>query len=146
MNYKYLGEAIALLGIAYSLFRWIVRNAPESDRPGPGRIRIDLAPLRWPAAGGGADGDGSRWPSNDTAPGAASRPGADADAGRAGRRATPPTPAPDPAMLDAAAAMFGITRDALIAMDPRERALLLSGYRAARKAGDRAVGRPTDSA
>jgi hypothetical protein len=37
-------------------------------------------------------------------------------------------------MVEGAAAMFGITADALLAMDPRERALLLSGYRAARNA------------
>jgi len=100
VNYKYLGEAIALLGIAYSVFRWVIRNAPESDRPGPGRIEIDLA----------------RLPRRPVEPGYV------------------PAPAPEPEMVEGAAAMFGITADALLAMDPRERALLLSGYRAARNA------------
>jgi hypothetical protein len=37
MNYKYLGEAVALLGIAYSIVRWLARNAPDADaRPRPG--------------------------------------------------------------------------------------------------------------
>ena len=117
MNYKYLGEAIALLGIAYSVFRWVIRNAPDADRPGSARIEIDLARLRGPKA----PEEGER---------------------RDDHRATQPTQAPDPGMLEGAAAMFGITTSALIAMDPRERALLLSGYRAARDAERRAVPRP----
>jgi len=143
VNYKYLGEAVALLGIAYSLFRWIIRNAPESDRPGPGRIEIDLARLRWGHGAGGKSEGGS---ANDTgrhAAGTPPRAGADFERG-GGRRLPVPTPAPDPGMLDAAAAMFGITADALVAMDPRERALLLSGYRAARNAEHRGARRARD--
>jgi hypothetical protein len=47
-----------------------------------------------------------------------------------------PTPVPpsDPVTLEAAAAMFGISREDIVQMDPRERSLLLSGYRAARAA------------
>ena len=120
MNYKYLGEAIALLGIAYSVVRWIIRNAPEADRSGAGRIEIDLARLHWPSVGG--EGNGHR-----------------------GDRGQTQTPTPDPEMLNGEAAMFGVTPAALIAMDPRERALLLSGYRAARDAAGRAARvRPED--
>ena len=53
---------------------------------------------------------------------------------QADARSPEPASPPDPEMLDRAAAMFGISRDALIQMDPRERGLLLSGYRAARRA------------
>jgi hypothetical protein len=122
MSYKYLGEAVALLGIAYSLFRWVARNVEESDAR-PGRIEIDLGRV----FGRGAAGLGSRPGSHPTR----------AIEGEAGARAPVPTPTPppDPEMLSAAAAMFGITRAALIAMEPRERALLLSGYRTARDAG-----------
>ena len=138
MNYKYLGEAVALLGIAYSLFRWIIRNAPESDRPGPGRIEIDLARLRWREAAGESEG----FASDTGRPTAATLPRAGADAERSEGHPLPvSTPAPDPGMLAAAAAMFGVTTDALIAMDPRERALLLSGYRAARTAERRGARR-----
>ncbi len=58
MNYKYLGEAVALLGIAYSIVRWLARNAPDADarpRSGtkftigrlglPGAVEIESAPF-----------------------------------------------------------------------------------------------------
>ena len=120
MSYKYLGEAVALLGIAYSLFRWVARNVEESDAR-PGRIEIDLGRV----LGRGGAGLGSRPGLRDTG----------ASESEPGGRSPAPTPPPDPEMLSAAAAMFGITRAALIAMEPRERALLLSGYRTARDAG-----------
>lgn len=138
MNYKYLGEAIALLGIAYSIFRWVARNAAESDRPGPGRIEIDLARLSWPRRSNGERDE--RVPTG--AMRDMMRNPADGEVGATGdqsatRRSPMSTPAPDPGMLEAAALMFGLTPEAIIAMDPRERGLLLSGYRAARTAADR---------
>ena len=31
MNFKYIGEAVALVGIAWAIMRWVVRNAAEAD-------------------------------------------------------------------------------------------------------------------
>ena len=42
MNYKYLGEAVVLLGIAYSVIKWIARNAPDADRRPRGPVKIEL--------------------------------------------------------------------------------------------------------
>jgi hypothetical protein len=98
MSYKYLGEAIALLGIAYSIMRWIGRNAREADvrgalHIGPGRSGIDSS----------------------------------AGASATSARAVPP----DARLLEAAAAAFGITPDAIARMDVRELTLLIDGYTAA---------------
>lgn len=119
MNFKYIGEAVVLIGIAYSIFRWIARNAAESDTRSPGLLDVDLTRL-----------GGSRERSHSGAPSASSTPG---EASEAPDPASPP----DPAMLDGAAAMFGLTREEIVRMESRERALLLSGYRAARAAARR---------
>ena len=119
MTFKYIGEAVVLLGIAYSIFRWIARNVDESDTRS---LHVDLTRLGVP---------------RELSRGAA---GAGTTAGDTGEMLdAPPVPAlpPDPGMLDGAAAMFGITREEIVRMEPRERALLLSGYRAARGAGRR---------
>ena len=49
MNYKYLGEAIALLGIAYSIMRWIGRNASEADVRGVMPVELDRRGIDDPA-------------------------------------------------------------------------------------------------
>jgi hypothetical protein len=113
VNFKYIGEAVALLGIAYSIMRWIGRNVADADVPSSTLAGIDVS-----------HGTGRRL--------------------RVAERRTPsptppvapavPSPVPDPGMLDGAAAMFGLTRTDLERMDPRQRTLLLDGYRAARDA------------
>jgi hypothetical protein len=120
MNLKYAGEAIALLGIAYSIMRWIGRNVSETDARPQASGEIEL--------GVGSGAVGTRRVSVSHAE--SQRP----ERGEPGSADPVPAPPPDAAMLDGAAAMFGITRDALIAMDPRERTLLLSGYQAAQRA------------
>jgi hypothetical protein len=35
VNRKYIGEAVALLGIAYSIMRWVARTSAELDAPPP---------------------------------------------------------------------------------------------------------------
>ena len=126
MTYKYIGEAVALLGIAYTIVRWLARNAPESDARSHGLQEIDL--VRLDALLGGSSSGARPGPGGNQ-----SRKESGANMGRE------PAPAPpsDPVTLEAAAAMFGITREALVAMEPRERALLLSGYRTARGASRR---------
>ena len=109
MTYKYLGEAIALLGIAYSIIRWIGRNVSEADargavNPEPGRTGIER------------------------------RVGAPA--------AASPAMPPDARLLEAAAAAFGITPDALARMDVKELRLLVDGYTATR--AGRSRGTPAD--
>ena len=126
MNLKYIGEAVALLGIAYSIVRWLRRNAPEADVRSHGLQEIDL--VRLDLLGGSSSG---------------ARPGPGGNQSRKQSAASmdrEPTPAPpsDPVTLEAAAAMFGMSREAIVQMEPRERALLLSAYHAARGAQRRA--------
>ena len=118
MNFKYIGEAIALLGIAWSIMRWVARNVSESDARSHATLEVDLRRHR--DGGVGAPLVRGSTPEQITT--------------QADARSPEPASPPDPEMLDRAAAMFGISRDALIQMDPRERGLLLSGYRAARRA------------
>ena len=114
MNFKYIGEAVALLGIAWSIMRWIARNAPESDARSHAALEIDLRRHRDRGVRAPLAGLATTTPPDERSP--------------------EPASPPDPEMLDRAAAMFGISREALTRMDPRERTLLLSGYRAARRA------------
>ena len=118
MNFKYIGEAIALLGIAWSIMRWIGRNVSASDARSHAALEVDLRRHR--DRGVGAPRASASTPEGTTT--------------QDDVRIPEPASPPDPEMLDRAAAMFGISRDALIQMDPRERSLLLSGYRAARRA------------
>ena len=124
MNLKYIGEAVALLGIAYSIIRWIARNVDESDaRP---RVLLDLGLTRAGVSGALSHG--------------ATHAGGGSTPGDTGEMLDAPAALPhDPGMLDGAAAMFGLTREELVQMEPRKRALLLSGYRAAREASHRAL-------
>ena len=127
MTYKYIGEAVALLGIAYTIVRWLARNAPESDARSHGLQEIDLVRLD-ALVGGSSSG---------------ARPGPGGNQSRKQSAASmdrEPTPAPpsDPVTLEAAAAMFGMSREAIVQMEARERALLLSAYHAARGAQRRA--------
>lgn len=121
MNFKYIGEAVALLGIAYSIVRWLARNVGDADARSHALLEIDLVrqgnTLHVSRSGASPGGRSPKSPTGETID-----------------REPVPAPPADPAMFDGAAAMFGIAREALEQMDPRERALLLSGYRAAREA------------
>jgi hypothetical protein len=131
VTFKYIGEAVVLVGIAYSIVRWIARNANESDARSHVMLDVGLNRL-----------GGSRERSHGAAGGSSATPDHSGE-----MLEVPPVPAlpPDPEMLDGAAAMFGITREEIVRMEPRERALLLSGYRAARGAqrGSSGNGQPS---
>ena len=122
MNLKYIGEALALLGIAYSIVRWLRRNAPEADVRSHGLQEIDL--VRLDLLGGSSSGaragpGGQQWRTQ---------------TGATMNREPTPAPPSDPVTLEAAAAMFGISLEAIVRMESRERALLLSAYQTARGA------------
>ena len=118
MNFKYIGEAVALLGIAWSIMRWVARNLSASDARSHAALEVDLTHHR---------SGGFRALVRDAGSSTSTVTPSDE------RTAEPAVP-PDPEMLDRAAAMFGLSREALTQMDPRERSLLLSGYHAARRA------------
>ena len=121
MNLKYLGEAVALLGIAYTIMRWVVRNVADADARPPTFSRGDH------------DGDPGRRRASGRDRGPSDASGtSDSDWLAVGLI--------EAGELRAAATLFDIRPEALERMDDRERVLLIRGYRAARRSA-----RPGDS-